>query len=447
MKDRVEVRVAAALQDLAGATRADDAVLARLLEAVAEPSVALSGVHRRQRIWPALVSIAAAVVTLAVVITFLARPSSHRPAPPVHSGPSRPAPVTPTATATTSPPQPQVLQRCVVPMPQAWLDRLQEIPPPAAGPVAAFAGLTVLAMTTSGDVITYSNAGDQHAAGALVLVHPDGTTRVLYSIPLPQVGQLASEIQTAQSDGTWVVFDLAGLGDGVRTRIQALNMTSGAMVDITNAQGGAELFAPQLLDGTVYWGEVQPNDPSSGRIYGYTLASGGRTTIDSGEVIGPTVLGGALEWGRSGKPRWLGQPHLPAGYPVIVKPYPLVQDGPAAAWTDWDQSGRPPLPTVMVRRPSGATPQTAYRGPSPNFDAARQPRPFALTGNYLVYTDGTNLLALDLRTGAAIQIQPYEPGFVRAAAANGILAIDTFGSKGGSHLALLHPDDLPEPHC
>ena len=442
MTDAAEELVRSALGELAGTTRTDEVVLARLLDAIAQPRQ----VPRRWRALPAVVSVAATVVAVAVVITFLARPASHRPVPPAHSGAtSQPVPVTPSATI-SAPAQP-VPQRCVVPMPQAWSERMQEIRPPAAGAVGSVAGLTVLAMTSSGEVIAYSNVADQQAEGALVLVHPDGTTRVLYSIPPPLIGQRAQQIATAQSDGSWVVFDLADLGGGVRTRIQAVNLKSGALVDITSAQPGIELSVPQLLNGTAYWGEWRPNDPSGGRIEGYDLTTGRRSTIDSGEVIGPTVLGGALEWARSGSPQWLGTPQLPAGYPIIVKPYPLVQNGTLAAWTDWDQSGPHPLPTVMIQRVGEATARIAYRGTSADFDVAHQPRPFALSGNYLIYTDGANLLALDLATGAAIQIQAYQPGIDRAAAANGILAIDTAGAKGGSHLALLHPDDLPQPHC
>jgi hypothetical protein len=101
----------------------------------------------------------------------------------------------------------------------------------------------------------------------------------------------------------------------------------------------------------------------------------------------------------------------------------------------------------MVQTAGSAAPQVAFRGTHAPEDIAHQPTPFALIGNYLVYSDGTDLLALDLHTRAAIQLSEYIPSFIGAAASDGILAIDTFGSKGGGHLALLRPADLPEPHC
>ena len=444
MSDRLEEAVVAVLQDLTRSVQADEAFLSRLLETMAEPQHAV----RRPRRWLPGASVAAVVVTLALVIAFLVHPSSHRPAPPVHSVPTRSLRATPTPTSTASPTPATPLQKCIVPLPNAWSDGWQGIPPPGSGAVGSFAGLTVLAMTGSGDVVTYSNVASAQAQGALVIVHPDGATRVLYSVPPIQVGQSTADIETAQTDGTWVVFDL--VSNYIRTRIEAVKLDSGALLDIATAGPRTQLSVPQLLNGTAYWGELRDNvdAASAGHIYGEALASGARTNVAAGEVSNPTVLGGAVEWsGRNGAVQWLGTPHLPAGYPIIAKPYPLVQDGSSAAWTDWDETGARPLPTVMVHRPDDATPQTAYRGSSGDFDAAHQPRPFALIGTYLVYTDGERLLALDLGTGAAIQLTTFEPAVVRAAAANGTLAIDTAGSKGGSHLFLLPPAALPEPHC
>ena len=90
----------------------------------------------------------------------------------------------------------------------------------------------------------------------------------------------------------------------------------------------------------------------------------------------------------------------------------------------------------MIQLPDSA-PQIAFRGVSNDFDAAHQPRPLALIGHYLVYMDASNLLALDLRTHAAVVLSEFYPGFITAASANGTLAVDLLGSKGDGHLALL----------
>lgn len=439
MTDRLETRVADALNDLVAGTHADEEFVGRLLAATMDTPVD----RRKQRtVWPAL-STAATILAVALVVTLVVRPSSHRSTPQLHSGHITSAPVSPTK----PPPVEAALQVCTVPMPDAWIRASKQVSGPADPAVASTTGLTVLTMTPAGDAITFSNVVDAQSDGALVLVQPDGATRVLYSLPPSQVGQRETAIKSAQTDGRWVVFDLVD-SSGIRTSIRALNLVSRTVLDIWDARPATQISAPQLLNGSAYWGEVGVNTPSAGHIYGYQLASGHRRTVDSGEVINPTVLGGALEWTRGTSPQWLGTPHLPSGYPINAgKPYALAQQGTTAAWTDWDQSGADPLPTVMIQQGNNAVPRTAYRGTQAPDDAAHQPQPFALTGNYLIYTDGANLLALDLRTGAAIQIVPYDPDFVRAAAANGTLAINTLGAKGGSHLALLRPSDLPEPHC
>jgi len=447
MNSRGETAITEALVDLANATRTDQAVINRLLEVVAEPPQ--TNVRRQgHRVWPLLVSSAAVVLGLGVVIALLLHPAPKQPSPPVNSSPTQSTAPAPRPTSTTSVSAASVLQRCVVPMPNSWIKAMTEVPPPPDGEVmGSDSGLTVLAMTPTGDAITYSNVMDQHSAGALVLVHPDGTTRTLYSLQFP-LGQPMAQIQTAQTDGRWVVFDLGDFDGGKRSAIKAINLNSGATRDIAAVRAGMELSAPQVLNSTAYWSEVSTDGTSTGHVYGYGLSSGRRSTIDTGSIPQPpAVVGGALQWSRGNATQWLGTPHLPADYPVIAKPYPLVQDGASAAWTDWDQSGTKPLPTVMIKRANQATAQIAYRGTNSDFDVQHQPRPFALTGAYLIYTDGADMLALNLDTGAAVQVQPYDPDFVRAAAAKGVLAIDTLGSKGGSHLALLRPADLPEPHC
>jgi len=438
MSDRLEVLVARTLDDVAQATRPDDAFVGRLLSALAPVPAA----RPRRRTWPAAVLVAAAVLVLALIIALLARPSSNHSAPPVHSGPPTVLP------SVISTPGPQgVLQRCVVPLPGAWRAAMHEVRPPVAGAIASTDGLIVLAMTPAGDAITYSTVTDGSGQGALVLVHPNGATRTLYTVPPAQAGQPSSSIQTAQADRRWVVFDLVD-STGVRTGIRAVNLSSLAVAVLATAQPGRQLSAPQLLDGSAYWGELRPDVPTGGHVYGRNLATGHRRPVDSGDVFGPTVLGGALEWARGQTAQWLGTPHLPSAYPVLpAKPYPLVQDGPAAAWTDWDQSGSRPFPTVMTAFPDDGSVRIAFRGTEAPEDVQHQPRPFALTGNYLVYSDGAALLVLDLRTGAAVELSRYEPGSVTAGASNGVLAFDALGAKGGGHLALLRPAGLPEPHC
>lgn len=392
--------------------------------------------------WPRL---AAAAGVFALVITLLlVRPWSHRPTSSIHSGQRRQRLVTPT---TARAPVAEIVQGCVLQLPRTWTDAIQEVPTPAVGAVGASAGLTVLSMTPSGETIASSNVVDAHSDGALVLVRPNGATQVLYSVPAARIGHRLTQIESASTDGEWVVFDLVD-SRGAPESIRAVNLRSKAVLEISRPPSGTEISDPHILHGTAYWGELQVNAPSDGHIYGYELRSARRMTVDSGAVVNPTVLGGALEWTRNGSSKWLGTPHLPAAYPVIpVKPYPLVQNGSAAAWTDWDDSGARPLPTVVVKTANDARARIAYRGSRAQDDASRQPKPFALISSYLVYSDGADLLALDLKTGAALRLAAFVPGIVRASAANGVLAMDTLGSKGGAHLALLHPAGLPEPHC
>ena len=296
-------------------------------------------------------------------------------------------------------------------------------------------------MSPTGAVLTSSDSAPN---GELVLVQPDRSTRVLYRLATSLAGQSSLRLGTGQLDSQWAVFDVVlGGGQGAIGAIEAVNLSTGTVHVVRDASLGTELIvsAPQLLDGHVYWSEV--SNTGQGNVYDYDLASGTKATLDSGGVIDPEVVGGAVEWGRDGKLIWHGSPSVPPGFQVDPgKIVTLLQDGSTYAWSAWSGTGTAQRHVIYMATSGMQKPEIVYTPPSADI----VPTLLALSGPYVIF-DNTYITVLDTRTGAATTLTSSPSPFTTAAAAGGVIALNIVGSKGGAQLVLIRTDALTELHC
>ncbi len=442
----VEQQVTTTLNEVASVTHADSELIERLIRnaQVGYPS-ARAERHRPVWIRPLLAATVVAAIAAAAVLGNLpgrhvhpGTATSTAPAPSASRSPSS-AP-TPTVPKANSPFRPLA---CTIPFPDSWASvQSPIIRPPGAASYAASSGLSILAMSATGAVLASSDLAPN---GDLVLVRPDRSTRVLYRLPTSLAGQPSLRLGSGQIDTQWAAFAvILGRGQGAIGAIEAVNLATGTVHVVRDAGLGTDMIVsdPQLLDGHVYWSEV--SNTGQGKVYDYDLATAGQSTLDSGAVIGPQLIGGAIEWSRDGKVVWHGSPSLPPGFHVDPgKTVALLQDGSTYAWRAWVGTGTAQRDVIYLTTSGRQKPVVVYRPPSADI----VPALLALTGPYVIFDNNTDITVLDTRTGAATTLTSSRPPFTTAAAAAGLIALNVVGSKGGAQLVTIRRDALTELHC
>lgn len=447
----LEQQITDSLSDVATATHADNTVIERLIRN-AQAHNAPMDPPRRPAVWVRPVFAAAAVAAIAAGTVVLLNGTHHTTTPSTSTTTSTtatPAPSPSRSSLTT----PKVEDRfhslsCTVPTPAGW-DRAFSpiIRPPGTSSFDLTSGLSILGISSGGTVLASSDIAPH---GELVRVQPDGSTRVLYRLPATLAGQSTRHFGDGQIDNQWAVFDvIIGGGQGSVGAIDAVNLATGSLQVVRAASLGtlAIVSAPQLLHGHVYWSEV--DNTGQGSVYDYNLSTQTRSTLDTGAVSSPQVIGGAVAWGRGAKgPNgtlvWHGTPDLPPRFhaePGVSST--LLRDGTVYAWSGWQGTGATQQQVIYMATAGMNKPDVVYTPPPANGTATL----LALTGPYVIFTNNTAILALDTRTGAATTLVPSQQPFTTAAAANGIIALNVLGSKGGAQLVTLRTDALTELHC
>lgn len=454
----VQRQIASTLRDVASGTDADIELVERLIHtARAAAGTQPGGAGRRPRrhrvVWIKPLLAAALVAAIAGCAAILLNLPRHQMPPSTATTTAPPTP-TPSGSASTSAAVPVANGpfrpwTCTVPSPDRWAAAWSRfIRPPGAAPTDLTHGLSILDMSSTGAVLAFSTAtppGQSH--GEVVLVRPDQSTRVLYRLPTTLAGQNTLRVTAGQLDTQWAVFAVTlGGGQGTVGAIDAVNLSTGTgtVHVIRDASLGTllQVSAPQLLNGHVYWSEL--SNTGHGSVYDADLATGTRTTLDSGDVIDPQIVGGAVEWGRNRTVVWHGTPTLPPGLQITPgKTVTLLRDGATFAWTQWTGTGTDQKQVLYMAKLGAAKPKAVYTPPTPDVI----PQLLALSGPYVIFDD-TSITALDTRTGAATTIVTgSQPGSTTAAAAGGVIALNQIGAKGGTQLALAHTTDLPELRC
>jgi hypothetical protein len=362
-----------------------------------------------------------------------------------HTPPAAPHPTSltgaPTA-PTTAPAYPGGLHpaACSVALPSRWARALFVDGAVQAPGSAASAGLPILAMTPSGDVVSSTDTVPQQ----LVVVRPDHSIVPLYTAPATVPGQGQVRIGDAVANARWVVFSLIlGGGQGARGGIYAVSLAGHVVETVrSTALGTLPIVSePDLLDGKVYWSEAVSTGPMS--VYAYDLATGARSTLDTGQVSPPVSVGGGLIWWHGSRLVEHIRPTLPQGYTIQPSSTDvLLSDSGTYAWAA-QQGGQEVLQMSTAAHPDPVTVFTAS-----NRDAVLVP--LALTGPYLIWSAPEDITVLDTRTGATtalLQTGGMQQGFETAAAAHQVLALNNVGSKGGAQLMLATVSALPSLHC
>lgn len=436
MSTTLETALRDMLQERAGDIEAVPARLTHLeRDADFEPDEeVLDARPTRHSAW-LLAAAVALVVAVAGAIIGIRQLGSHDTRP---ATPNSPAPTT----TPTAPAHPGGLHpaACTVALPSQWaralfVDGAVEAPGPAAS-----AGLPILAMTPSGDVVSSTNAVPRQ----LVLVRPDHSIVRLYTAPRTVPGQGTVRIGDAVANSRWVVFSLIlGGGQGARGGIYAVSLASHAVETVRSTALGALpiVSEPVLLDSKVYWSEGMSTGPMS--VYAYDLATGARNTLDTGQVSPPVSVGRGLVWWHGSSLVEHVRPTLPPGYTLQPSTADvLLSDGGTRAWAA-QQGGREVL---RMSTPAHPDPVTVFT--TTDSDAVLSP--LALSGPYLIWSGPGDITVLDTRTGATtalVRTGGLQQGFETAAAAHQVLALNDVGSKGGAQLILTAVSALPGLHC
>jgi hypothetical protein len=436
MTTEIEDRVRAALQAGAAAITDDAKAPAQVWDGGPATRSPARRLHRTRWAWLAAAACVAAVAALAVGLRGggHSAPPATSQSPSISPSPSRTVPSDPNAIHPAS---------CAVTLPDAWQQAFTtgRVPSPGASQTTS-AGLPILAMTPSGDVVSATATVPQR----LVLVRPDRSIQTLYTAPRTIPGQGDAEIAgQAQADSGWVVFGLdVRQGEASLDGIYAVDTKTRQVRTIRSTDLGTLpiVSPPVLLGGRVYWSEGLSVGPTS--MYQYDLASGVRTTLDTGQVITwPATVGGGLFWMNGSTTVEHVHATLPPGYVVHpTKANVLLQDGGTQAWVG-SNGQRTALEMTTAEHP---TPMIAFTAPTSDTVLT----PLALARPYLIWSDANNITVLDTRTGATANLLPtggLHLGIDSAAAAGGTIALTQTGAKGGAQLSVVNSVDLPELRC
>jgi hypothetical protein len=175
-----------------------------------------------------------------------------------------------------------------------------------------------------------------------------------------------------------------------------------------------------------------------GHLYSYSIATGERRTLDSGQLTAPFTIGGGVYWDTDQSVVTHIAGVLPPSYVVQPKPSSnptIAVDRAQVAWVRggvYDSQAKYIDPEIVVREDSGPS-VSVFRS-----KAGVMPQVVALVGPYLVWQNSVvnnqELTVLDLRTGATAALRGGAGGAYLPA-----------GTPTGRHLVLGVRDGLFTP--
>jgi hypothetical protein len=265
----------------------------------------------------------------------------------------------------------------------------------------------------------------------------------LYRVPDAVLGGQNGAISSAQGDAHWITFAVA-VGDGQATTIElgVVNRATGAVSILRTLAPSTPLLLspPVLADGRIYWAEI--DSAASGTVYQHDPVSHVTTAVDHGDgLTWPAAVGAGLYWRRDGRLVTYRPGKALPGFPLDSAKLPrIATDGTAAVWAASTTDGRVQL---MFSRPGLPAAVVLLTSSADNVLV-----PLAVSGPYVLWSDGQRFRALDLRTGAVSRIgDDNSPAFSTVAAGGGTIDVNQIGSKGGAQLSITTTAKLPELTC